>query len=334
VTSAVEPGGRARDAPRIATISGTLASLMFALVLPIAFPSNYVLSVATTALVFVALSAAFNLVFGYTGLMSLGQVGLFGIGGYTAALLVVDLNVPHLVAFAVAAMTAALVALILGYPTLRLSPGAFAIATLSFSLLLQLLAGDLEEITRGQQGIPGLPAPVIVSPLGDLAFDSPIKYYYLMLAFAVGVLALIHRLVHSRIGRTLVAIRLNEDLAESQGIPVIRYKLLAFVAAAVVTGLAGALHVFQLTIVHPSIFDFSFMQAMLIMVMVGGPGSFWGVLAASALFAAVPELLRVAEDLRLIIYGLILIATVIVLPQGVAGLAARRFRRQIPSPIS
>jgi ABC-type branched-subunit amino acid transport system permease subunit len=126
------------------------------------------------------------------------------------------------------------------------------------------------------------------------------------------------------VGRTLTDIREKATLAKSQGINTFRYRLFVFCLAAFFTGLAGAFYVFHLTIVHPSIFDFYYMQTMLIMVIVGGPGTFWPVVLAALLFTAIPEALRVAEDLRLIAYGVLLVAAMIFLPEGVGGYLKRR----------
>ena len=160
--------------------------------------------------------------------------------------------------------------------------------------------------------------------LGEVRFDGPVAFYYLMLCYAAIVLLLTHRLVRSRIGRAFIAIKLNQPLAESQGIDPVRYRLLALALSALTTGIAGGLYVFHLTIVDPSVFDFYYTESMLIMVIVGGPGSFWGVLAASAAFSLLPDLLRFSADLRMILYGMVLIAAMLVLPRGLGGRSARR----------
>jgi branched-chain amino acid transport system permease protein len=120
------------------------------------------------------------------------------------------------------------------------------------------------------------------------------------------------------------AIRLNEPLAESQGINPLSYKLLAIALSALLAGIVGGLFVFYLTIVDPSIFDFYYTETMLIMVIIGGPGSFWGVLGASAVLAALPDLLRFTTDLRMVLYGAVLIVAMLLFPGGVGGWRERR----------
>jgi branched-chain amino acid transport system permease protein len=149
-----------------------------------------------------------------------------------------------------------------------------------------------------------------------------------ILVWAVIVLALVYRVVRSRLGRTLLAIRSDEFLAQAQGIPVLRYKLAAFALAAAVSGVAGGLYGFYLSVVDPSIFGFYFTQAMLVMVVVGGRGSFWGVTIAAIVLAAAPEALRWADEWRLITYGVVLVVVVLTMPGGFAGvLKGRRGRK-------
>jgi branched-chain amino acid transport system permease protein len=146
------------------------------------------------------------------------------------------------------------------------------------------------------------------------------------------VLLLTHRLVRSRVGRAFIAIKLNQPLAESQGIDPVRYRLLALAISALATGVAGGLYVFHLTIVDPSVFDFYYTESMLIMVIVGGPGSFWGVLVASAAFSVIPDLLRFSADLRMILYGMVLIAAMLMLPRGFGGWPRKRaLPRRVPA---
>jgi branched-chain amino acid transport system permease protein len=295
--------------------------------LPLWSSSPYLFELGITAAVFTVLSTGLNLVYGYTGLLSFAQVAFFGIGGYTAALLAVNEGLSVFAGALAGGGLAILLGLVIGYTSLRLSRHAFAIVSLSFALLCLILSRDWVSLTRGPMGVPGLLAPVLTLPgLGKLRFDRPPEFYELMLVYALVVLALVHRLVRSRLGRAFVAIKLNQPLAESQGIDPLRYRLLAIAVSAFTSGVAGGLYVFHLTIVDPSIFDFYYTETMLIMVIVGGPGSFWGVVAASLAFSAIPDLLRFTTDLRMVLYGAVLIVAMLVLPGGFGGLAASRRR--------
>jgi branched-chain amino acid transport system permease protein len=295
----------------------------------------YWFELGITAATFTVLSTGLNLVYGYTGLLSFAQVAFFGVGGYTAALLAHDAGWSMFTGALVGGVLATLLGLVIGYTSLRLSRHAFAIVSLSFALLSQIVARDWDSLTRGPMGIPGLVAsPLTIPGLGTIDLDNPRAFYWLMLVYAAIVLAVVHRLVRSRIGRAFVAIKVNQPLAESQGIDPLRYRLLAIGVSAFTSGIAGGFYVFHLTIVDPSIFDFYYTETMLIMVIVGGPGSFWGVVASSLAFSVIPDLLRFTTDLRMVLYGAVLIAAMIAFPRGLGGWATSRRLARIRRPVS
>jgi branched-chain amino acid transport system permease protein len=281
------------------------------------------------------LAGGLNLIYGYTGLLSFAQVGFFGIGGYTATLLVVDRGWSLWAGVAVGGLLCIAVALLIGYSSLRLSRHAFAIVSLSFALLCAIVARDWPELTRGSMGIPGLPTPVMDLP-GGLRWRivDPSDFYYLLMGFAVIAHGAIYLVVTSRLGRAMRAIKLNEPLAQSQGVNPLSYRLLALSLSALLAGIVGGLFVFYLTIIDPSIFDFYYTETMLISVVIGGPGSFWGVLASSAVLAVLPDMLRFTTDLRMVLYGIALIVAMLIFPGGVGGWLYRRqvARWRRPSP--
>ena len=294
-------------------------------VLPRLTGNEYVLALGISFAAMSVLAGGLNLVYGYVGLLSFAQVGFFGIGGYTAALLVVDRGWSLWPAVLVGGVLATLVGLVIGYSSLRLSRHAFAIVTLSFALLCMIVARDWVELTRGSMGIPGLPTPSLTLP-GNITWRiaRPVDFYYLLMGFAVIAHGTIYLVMSSRLGRAMRAIKLNEALAQSQGINPLSYKLLAIALSALLAGIVGGLFVFYLTIVDPSIFDFYYTEATLIMVIIGGPGSFWGVLASSAVLTVLPDMLRFTTDLRLVLYGLILIVAIMLFPGGLGGWLHRR----------
>jgi len=298
--------------------------------------NEYLLALGVSFAMFSVLAGGLNLVYGYTGLLSFAQVGFFGIGGYTAALLVTERGWSLWSAATAGGAMATVLGLVIGYSSLRLSRHAFAIVSLSFALLCMIVARDWVSLTRGAMGIPGLPVPTLALFGWEWRLSRPADFYYLLMGFAVAAHALMYLVVSSRLGRAMRAIRLNEPLAQSQGIDPLRYKLLALALSALLAGMVGGLFVFYLTIVDPSIFDFYYTETMLIMVILGGPGSFWGVLASSAVLAALPDLLRFTTDLRMVLYGAVLIAAMLLFPGGVAGWVQRRrlqnWRRPRVSP--
>lgn len=291
-----------------------LGALAFA-ALPLVTASNYFVGIGVSALVFTVAAAALNLVYGFTGLLSFAQLGFWGIGGYATALTVVTFGGNFWMGLVYAAGLNGVVALAVGYPILRTNRHAFVISTLTFALLVALIARDWVELTRGPLGIPNLPPPHAFG----IVFDSTPKFYWIAWGFAVAMITFLYALCSSRIGRTLIAIKQNEPLVRAQGISPMPYKLAAFAIGAAITGAAGGVFAFYLRIIDTSFLDFYYMQTFLIIVIIGGAGSFWGVIVAGVALSALPEALRFSADFRMIIYGVILVAAMFLMPSGVAG---------------
>ena len=300
-----------------------LAALAFA-ALPLLTASNYIVGVAISALSFTVAAAALNLVYGFTGLLSFAQLGFWGIGGYTTALTVMTFGGTFWMGLLYAALLNGALALVIGFPILRTNRHAFVISTLTFALLVALIARDWVTLTRGPLGIPNLPAPQAFG----VTFDTTAKFYWIAWAFSVLMIGFLYALCTSRIGRTLIAIKQNEPLVRAQGISPMPYKLASFALSAAITGAAGGVFTFNLRIIDPSFLDFYYMQTFLIIVIIGGAGSFWGVIASGIALSALPEALRFSADFRMIIYGVILVVAMFVMPSGVSGwLRERRLTR-------
>lgn len=307
------------------TAIGALAGGLALAALPFLTASHYVIGVAISACIFTVAAAALNLVYGFTGLLSFAQLGFWGIGGYVTALTVVRFGGSFWLGLGLAGLITTAVALAIGYPALRTGRHAFVIVTLAFTLLVTLVARDWVEVTRGPLGIPGLPAPSVLG----IELNTTPRFYWVAWGYAVLALGILYALCTSRIGRTLVAIKQNEPLVRAQGISPMPYKLAAFAVGAALTGMAGGVYAFHLKVIDPLFLDFYYMQAFLIMVVIGGAGSFWGVVAAGIAMSALPEILRFTADLRMIVYGVILLLAMLAMPGGVAGWLSQRRRRQM-----
>ena len=317
--------GRAPAGLAALPVVAVVAAVAVLLAWPRFLDSPYLLTLGVSFAVLSVLASGLNLVYGYTGLLSFAQVGFFGIGAYAAALLVSDAGWPLWPALAAGTLLAGAVGAVIGYASLRLSRHAFAIVSLTFALLCALVARDWVSLTRGAMGVPGLAVPDIALPGGlHWRIARPIDFYYLTIGYALIAQVIIWRVMRSRLGRAMQAIRTNEPLAQSQGIDPLAYKLLAIVLSAVLSAIAGGLFVFHLSIVDPSIFDFYYTETMLIMVILGGTGSFWGVLISTAVLSALPDLLRFTTDLRMVLYGAVLVAAMLLMPEGVGGWLRRR----------
>ena len=295
--------------------AASIVAALLAGALPWLTSSNYIIGVAVSACIFTVSAAALNLVYGFTGLLSFAQLGFWGVGGYAAALTVVTFGGSFWQGLLWAGLINAALALAIGYPALRTNRHAFVITTLAFALLVALVARDWVSLTRGPLGIPGLPAP----SLFGYTFRTTPQFYWIGWGYALLALGFLYALCSSRIGRTLLAIKQNEPLVQAQGISPMPYKLAAFAIGAAITGIAGGIYAFHLKVIDPLFLDFYYMQTFLIMVIIGGAGSFWGVVAAGVVMAALPEALRFSEDWRMIIYGAVLLVAMLAMPNGAAG---------------
>lgn len=284
------------------------------------FGGTSMLTIGISAAIFATVATAFNMVYGYTGLLCLGQVAFLGIGAYGSAILGRDHGWPFWLSAPAGAALASLFSLAIGYASLRLSRHSFGIATLTASLLCAILARNWVEVTHGSMGMPGLPAPRLFGH--DI--QTPRDFYWLALAFSLVSLAIMAAVLNSRIGRAFLAVKGNEPLARTQGLNTLAYKLLSLAISAFFTGLGGALLVTHLTIVDPSIFDFYYTETLLIMVVIGGIGHFWAVILSALAFTVIPDLLLFSKDLRMVLYGVVLIVAVLGFPKGLAGIARQK----------
>ncbi len=301
-----------------------LALSAAALSLPLAVTNPYYLHTAVILMINAVLALSLNFILGYVGEKSLGHAAFFGIGGYTAAILALNLGVPAWATLLAGGAVAGLFGLAVGFPTLRLRGPYFAIATLGFGAILQLVATNWTSLTKGPMGLPGVP------PLAffGYAFRNEQPYYYAALLLLAVAAYLTWRLAHSRIGRAFVAIHQNFDLAEAVGIDTFRFKLLAFVLGTVLAGIAGALYAHYTNFISPKALESYITLNVVTMVIIGGEGTLIGPILGAALVTFLPEFLRVAENFRLVVFGLILLLTIIYAPSGIVGLARTAWQRR------
>ncbi len=283
--------------------------------LPLWLPSTYHLHVAIMAGIFGVLAMSLNLLFGYTGQLSLGHAAFFGIGAYTSALLTLKLDWSVWPALAAASGLAGAAGFFIGRLALKLRGAYFVLVTISFAGVISLVSVNWIELTNGPLGLPGVPAP----ELGPWSLRTKTAYYYLVLAAVALSYAVCRRLVRSRIGRALVALRENEALAESIGVDVTHYLVLATVVSAAMAGLGGSLYAHYTRFVSPEVFLFTYTVTMVIMVVAGGKGTLAGPLVGAVLFTALPEALRAAASWQwqMLAYGGLLVLLVFFLPRGI-----------------
>ena len=305
-------------------------NLLFALVVLAAliivpgFLKNYGIHMFTTWLVFIIATMGLNLTVGYAGQKSLGHAAFFGIGAYTVAIFL-KAGLSFWLGLPVAALFCFVVGLALGFPALRVQTIYLAFATLGFNTALWLVMRNEEWLTGGTFGINNIARPM----LGSLSLDRNLPYYYLVLAFTLVLAALLWALLRSPWGKAFTALRDNPIRAESLGIDTRGYTLLSFAIGAVYAGIAGGLYASQVQFIDPALFTVGSSIMMYLMVVVGGPGYFFGPLLGSAVGVILPEWLRFAQAWYLLIFGAAVVLLMIWLPDGLLSLPDRlRARRQ------
>jgi len=308
---------------------GVLALLALLYLLPIIAPGElYALHILTLALCYAVPAIGLNLLFGYTGLVSLGHMGFAGVGAYTAALLMkhgLAGFVPSLVA---GALVAGAVGLLVGLPCLRLRSHFFIVVTLAIGVILNTLFNNLDWLTGGAEGLPGIPRPQPLD-LGLMVIDfrRPQGFFWLALTVFAAIFLLQHLIVRSDFGRSLAAIRQDETVAAARGVDVFAHKLAIFTISAAMAGVGGALKVTFLRAAAPLSFELMESINLVMIVILGGAGYLLGPLIGAILFIALPEALRVANELRLVVFGAILVLLALYAPRGLCGLAAALIHR-------
>jgi branched-chain amino acid transport system permease protein len=311
-------------AGRTVLAAGAVAALA---TVPLWLANPYHLHILIMAGIFAILALSLNLLLGYTGQLSLGHAGFFGIGAYTSALLTLQLEWSFWLGLPAGAATAGLAGWAIGRLALQLRGAYFVLVTISFAGVVGLVAQNWMELTNGPLGLPGVPAPEV----GPWSLRTKGAYYYLVLGATVLAWLVCHRLVHSRIGRALVALRENEPLATSVGVDATRYLVLAAVVSAAMAGVAGVLYAHYIRFVSPEVFLFTYTVTMVIMVVAGGKGTLAGPLVGAVLFTVLPEALREATSWQwqMVAYGVVLVLLVFFLPRGIVPtLAAWRHARR------
>lgn len=293
----------------------------------------YMLHILITTGIFIIAAMSLNLLLGYTGQLSLGHVAFFGIGAYTSALVSLGFNVhvlpgvtvglePKPVWFAMvcAVVVTGLVGYAIGRISFRVRGAYFVIVSISFAEVVRLVAVNWVELTQGPMALNSIPALTFEFGSYEVSFLRKPEFFYLMLFVAVVSYVIIARLVNSRAGRAMIALRENEPLAMSVGIDVTRYLVLATVVSAAICGMAGSLYTHYIRIVDPDIFMFLYTVTMVIMVVTGGKGTLAGPIIGGVIFGFVPEVLRGMEiqpEVQWIVYGILMVLVVYFLPQGI-----------------
>ena len=286
------------------------------------FLNSYLLRLATTSLMFVSLGVSWNLAGGYAGQQSLGTAALFGVGAYAAMLTAIHLTADVLPSLLLGGLAAAATSVVT-YPTFRLRGIYFGIATLALGESLRVIA---------EQFFPGQTSGLHVGIGFGANQDEP---YYWMLGIALATLAVVARVIHSRLGLALLAIREDEEAARAIGVAAARYKMAAFAISAFFVGLVGGFYARFLGYIDPrTVFATDHSINPIFVTMLGGIGTELGPVVGAVLWVLIQEILRGltgSPALNTIVYGLLLTALVIGSPRGIVGGIQDRLRRRRPS---
>jgi branched-chain amino acid transport system permease protein len=272
----------------------------------------YLLFVGTQVSIFVILGVGLNILVGYCGQLAFSHAALFGIGAYAAGLLKVHLGWSFLIAVPVGAALACLIGTAIALPALRLFGLYLALATLAFAQFTQWVFLNWEKVTFGAGGFR-VPRPVF-------GWMTPeFGTFYVALGAAVVLVVLAGRIIRSRFGRAIIAIRDGEVAAESLGIDLLRFKALAFGLSAFYAGVAGGLNAMTLSFVAPETYDLFLAVLLKAMIVLGGLGSIAGSALGAGIVLVLLEALRAVKSAQEIVFGAVLLACVLFAPAGLAG---------------
>lgn len=300
------------------------------------------MSIATQVLIFATTALGLNIVVGLAGLLDLGYIAFLGAGAYVGAMMshsafaTIGWKPPFLVVVVIGAIVSAVLGLIIGSPTLRVSGDYLAIVTLAFGEIFRIAVGNLDgqdgpDLTNGPNGIPAIPELQFGSfnfgethDVAGITLGRFANYYFLLLVVAAIIITVFTRLNNSRIGRGWVAIREDEKAAEAMGVNVFGLKLFAFAGGAFLAGMAGTIKAHNDVSVTPDQFAFLESAFLLAAIVLGGMGTVAGVLVGATILKLLPEKLRFVADYRLLIFGILLVLMMRFRPEGIVASQRRK----------
>jgi ABC-type branched-subunit amino acid transport system permease subunit len=298
-----------------------LAGLGAIVLFPQISRGTYFVHIGALTCVYIILVLSYDVVVGQLGAISLAHPAFYGIGAYTAGILSTRYDSPFLLNIVLGAILAGVFALLIGFPSFRLSSYTFAMGTLGLALVAQLVATNWIPVTKGPLCLSNIP-PVSIGIPGMFNWTAAGTRddYYVSLALAILVALTIRQVLRSPIGRAFQAIRDDEILAESRGINLLRYRLVGFAFSAMLSGVAGAYVAHFIKVICPTLLAVDVSLTLLIIVFLGGVGNMAGIVAGAVVFTLIPEYLRITSAWRPLIYGVILLLFIVFAPQGFAGL--------------
>ncbi|MGF6291299.1 ABC transporter permease subunit [Paraburkholderia youngii] len=278
-------------------------------VFPVLSGNPYYIHLVETIMIYAILLFGLDIVVGYTGQVSLGHAGLFGVGAYTAGVLFMKLGLPIFVTAPLAILVTAAFGAILALPALRVSGPYLAMVTLAFGTILQILINEMDFLTNGPMGVK-IPKPSLgARPMNE------VEYYWLVAALLVASLIVVHRVLKSHLGRAFEALRDSPIASDCMGVSVYRYKVYAFVISAGFAGLAGCLYSYSEQYISPNTYNFELTILFLLAIIMGGRKTRTGAVLGSAIIVLLPKLLDDIDMFRIVASVL---AAAVVIGAGIA----------------
>ena len=302
------------NAGRMRRTGLSLLLLVALITLPLAC-DPYVVFVLSIVGIYIIVNSGLDILYGYSGQISLGQAGFYAIGAYTSGILSREMGIPVAVSICVGALMASAVGVIVAIPSVRLVHHFLAMVTIGFGEIVRLVLHNGGKLTGGPDGFASIP----YLRLGAFEFDTYYKYYYVVLVAVLLGLCLKRNLVRSQVGKTLVAIRENPIASSCVGVDVRKYKVMAFAVAAFYAGFGGALYAHLVTFVSPETFSLEQSVAFLTMVLLGGSGSFWGPIMGAGIIHTLWEGLQDFREAQMAVYGVVIILVLFFMPTGIFG---------------
>lgn len=293
-----------------------LIVLLALILLSIVFRDNYyILLLFCTIGIATMVVSGLDILFGYSGQISLGHAAFYAIGAYTSAILSTTYGVPVWISMFCGAILATGLAILIAIPSVKLVHHFLALVTISFGQLVYLFVANAEGLTSGYSGINFIPKPNFFG----FELTSMLSYFYFILVVVTILLILKQNIVESRTGRSLIAIRENSSAANGTGINVRKYKVMAFALSAFYTGLAGAIYAHLIGFISPESFMQEQSTIFLTMLLFGGMGNFWGPITGAIVLTAISESLQKLGSYQMLVYGVFLLIVIVWLPGGISG---------------
>lgn len=277
-------------------------------------------ALSTQIIIFGLLALGYNILYGYTGLLSFGHAAFFGLGAYASGIVLVRTNCSLWTSIGVGIVVSGIGAAIIGFFCLRRRGIYFALLTLAFAQMLYYIAYTWVSLTGGEPGLRHIPRPPLaISGLFSIDIYTPTRFYFFVLAFVLAALIILKRILESPFGKVLESIRENEKRARACGYNTNRIKWVSFILSGIFSGLAGALHTLYINFVGIDQLYWATSGMILMMTLLGGPGTFFGPFIGAGVFLYLEDIISAFTKYWMIFLGPIFVLCVLFFPQGIWG---------------